>query len=64
MTDFHRYRMLQRELARLRDKHGVNALNTPEYQAAWRASEVVKNRHGGMPPADPAAPQPSTPVAA
>jgi hypothetical protein len=56
MTDFHRYRMLQREMARLRDKHGAQALNQPEYQAAWRASEIVKNRHGGLPPTEPTVP--------
>ena len=56
MTDFDRYKMLSREMKRLTDKHGTAAVNLPEFQALWRAREVVKNRHGGMPPAAPITP--------
>jgi hypothetical protein len=56
MSDYEKYLGLQHEMNRLRSRHGVTALDQPEYQAAWRASEIIKNRHGGLPPKRDSAP--------
>jgi hypothetical protein len=53
VNDFTTYTLLQEQLKTLRIRHGAGALNLPEYQAAWRAAETVKNRHGGLPPKRP-----------
>ena len=50
-ADFKAYREMQDAMAHMRGKFGaVVAMDMPEYQAAWRAAETIKNRHGGMPP--------------
>lgn len=52
-TDFDTYNEAQAAMKRLRDTYGAMAIDLPEFQAAWRAAEAVKNRNGGMPPAKP-----------
>lgn len=45
------YDRLQSEMQAM----GSAKMGTPEYQALWRQSEDIKNRHGGMPPGETAA---------
>jgi hypothetical protein len=52
-TDFDTYTEAQAAMKWLRDTYGAPAIDLPEFQAAWRAAETIKNRHGGMPPAKP-----------
>jgi hypothetical protein len=47
------YDRLQAEMQRI----GFDKTDSPEFQAAWQASEDIKNRHGGMPPSGGAAPE-------
>lgn len=51
ISDRKKYLGLQAELRSLLAQFGATALNQPEYRAAWKASETIKNRHGGFPPA-------------
>jgi hypothetical protein len=51
-TDRRQYDMLQRRMSELLKRGGADAVGSPEYQAAWQASEDIKNRHGGMPPGE------------
>lgn len=45
-SDFQKYQNLQTQMRNLitEGKH-----DSPEFQAAWLASEEIKNRHGGLP---------------
>ena len=45
------YREMQGCMNHMRGKFGARvAMSMPEFQAAWRVMETIKNRHGGMPP--------------
>ena len=44
------YREMQEAMRHMREDRGVFAIDQPEYQAAWRNAETIKNRHSGMPP--------------
>lgn len=48
--DYQCYLIAQDAMKLLRSRHGVAAIDLPEYQAAWRMAEAIKNKHGGMPP--------------
>lgn len=50
MSDFETYNDLQEYMRLLRKRYGAMAIDLPEFQAAWKAAEVIKNKHGGMPP--------------
>ncbi len=52
------YDMLQKRMSSLLKNGGGDAVDSPEYQAAWKASEAIKNRNGGMPPGEVAAEAP------
>jgi hypothetical protein len=61
--DRRQYDVLQRRMSALLKARGADAVGSQEYQSAWKASEDIKNRHGGMPPGDISAEsQPSTPT--
>jgi hypothetical protein len=52
------YDRIQAEMAKI----GHDKIDTPEYQALWKQSEAIKNRHGGFVPVVPkkeAPPQPA-----
>lgn len=46
-NDLDNYKELQITLTNLAL---TGQIDTPEFQAAWKASEEIKNRNGGMPP--------------
>ena len=49
--DLEMYLEMQAAMRHMRGKFGASAaMQMPEFQAAWRASEAIKNKHGGMPP--------------
>jgi hypothetical protein len=48
-NDSDRYKELQVLLTNLAF---TGEIDTPEFQSAWKASEEIKNRHGGMPPSE------------
>ena len=62
--DRNTYDSLQSSMRRLQVELGAAAMDQPEYQAAWRASEAIKNRHGGFVPARPPGPPDVRKVAA
>lgn len=49
-TDRRQYDMLQERMSSLLKSGGADAVGSQEYQSAWKASEDIKNKHGGMPP--------------
>lgn len=44
------YDSIQAQMKALTDAHGMDAVNSPEYQRLWAMSETVKNRNGGYVP--------------
>ena len=52
MSDFDTYTAMQRRMMELLRSGEASVIDLPEFQAAWRAAETIKNRHGGMPPTE------------
>lgn len=48
--DRREYDMLQKRMSTLLKSGGKAAVDSEAYQSAWKRSEDIKNRHGGMPP--------------
>lgn len=50
VQDRRAYDAIQAQMKALTDAQGMDAVNSPEYQRLWAASEQVKNRNGGYVP--------------
>lgn len=50
MNDRKQYDEINAVIQRMMRNFGGAAFAMPEFKAAWKALEKIKNKHGGMPP--------------